>query len=129
MEWKSGDTVRFCSEEAHRCKMLDHSAACNRHRHIRHRKSTIKITADHKKLAPLTTRSSSLRCVSAAEHQTAEQYSKTGRTKPLKHLPRSSLSWNTYQHFLKIPSRGKLLWKQSEDASQKSSWNQMSLPI
>ena len=32
--------------------------------------------------APLTARSSSLRCVSAAEHQTVEQYSKTGRTKP-----------------------------------------------
>ena len=58
-----------------------------------------------KKLAPLTMRSSSLRCVSAAEHQTAEQYSKTGKTKPLKHLPRSSLSWNTYHYFLKIPSR------------------------
>ena len=35
-----------------------------------------------KKLAPLTTRSSSLKCVSAAEHQTAEQYSKTGKKKP-----------------------------------------------
>ena len=39
-----------------------------------------------------TYESSSLRCVSAAEHQTAEQYSKTGRTKPRKHLPRSALS-------------------------------------
>ena len=37
-----------------------------------------------KKLAPLTTRSSSLRCLSAAEHQTAEQYSKTGKNKPPK---------------------------------------------
>ena len=34
-----------------------------------------------------------LRCVSAAEQQTAEQYSKTGKTKPRKHLPRSNLSW------------------------------------
>ena len=50
---------------------------------------------------PLTARSSSLRCVSAAEHQTAEQYSKTGRTKPRNHLPRSDLSWNTRQDFLK----------------------------
>ena len=108
--------------------MCDHSDACNPHRHIRHRKSTIKrvhrITPDlysihntatdlrcarsHsntppvKKLAPLTTRSSSLRCVSAAEHQTAEQYSKTGRTKPIKHLAKSSLSWNTCQDFLKV---------------------------
>ena len=50
-----------------------------------------------KKLAPLTTRSTNLRCVSAAEHQMAEQYSKTGKTKPLKHLPRSCLSRNTCQ--------------------------------
>ena len=67
-----------------------------------------KVTCKHtpvKKLAPRTTRSSSRRCVSAAEHQTAEQYSKTGKTKPLKYLPRSSLSWNTWQDFLKIPSR------------------------
>ena len=49
--------------------------------------------------ALLTARSSSLRCVSAAEHQTAEQCSKTGRTKPRKHLPRSAR-----QDFLKIPS-------------------------
>ena len=48
-------------------------------------------------MAPLTTQSRSLRCVSAAEHHTAEQYSKMGRTKPLKHLPRISLSWNTFQ--------------------------------
>ena len=54
--------------------------------------------------APLTARSSSLRCVSAAEHQIAEQYSKTGRTNPRKHLPTSALSWNTHQDFLKIPS-------------------------
>ena len=42
---------------------------------------------------PLTARYSSLRCVSAAEHHTVEQYSKTGRTKPRKHLPRCDLSW------------------------------------
>ena len=36
-----------------------------------------------KKLAKLTTRSSRLRCVSAAEHDTAEQYSKTCKIKPL----------------------------------------------
>ena len=53
--------------------------------------------------APLTAQSSSLRCVSASEHQAADQYSKTGRTKPWKHLPRSDLSWNTHQDF-KIPS-------------------------
>ena len=54
-----------------------------------------------KKLSPLTTQSSSLMCVSTAEHHTTEQYSKTCRTKSLKHLPKSSLSWNTCQDFLK----------------------------
>ena len=54
--------------------------------------------------AQLTARFTSLWCVSAAEHQTAKQYSKTGRTKPRKHLSRSDLSWNTRHDFLKIPS-------------------------
>ena len=77
--------------------------------------------------APLTARSISLRCVSAAEHQTAEQYSKTGRKKPRKNLPRSTLSWNTRQDFLKIPSLCEAaLRKLSKDASQRSSLNQMS---
>ena len=56
------------------------------------------------KQAPQTTRSGSLGCVSAAEHHTTEQYSKTVKTKPQKHLPMSNLSWNTRQDFLKIPS-------------------------
>ena len=101
--------------------MCDHSTACNPHRNIRHRWSTIKrvhrlhlilysdiihnTATDQryawsqsnthlvKKLAPLTTRSSSLRCESAAEHYTMEQYSITGRTKPRKYFPRSDLSW------------------------------------
>ena len=60
-----------------------------------------------RKRSPLTARSSSLRGVSAAEHHTAKQYSKTGWTKPRKHLPRSDLSWNTYQDLLKIAS----LWQ------------------
>ena len=73
-----------------------------------------------KKLSPLTTRSSSLRCVSAAEHQTEEQYSKTGKTKPY------SISQEAVYHGIlaRISSRyqavEKLLWKKSEDASQKS---------
>ena len=49
--------------------------------------------------SPLTARSSSLRCVSAAEHQTAEQYSKTSWTKLRKNLTRSDLSRNTCQDF------------------------------
>ena len=49
--------------------------------------------------------SSSLRCVSAGNRAPhAEQCSKTGRTKPRKHLSRSDLSWSTRQDFLKIPS-------------------------
>ena len=48
-----------------------------------------------------------IRCVSATEHQTAEQHSKTGRTKHRKHLASSDLSWNTSKDFLKIPS----LWE------------------
>ena len=64
-------------------------------------------TPPAKKQAPLTTRSSSLRCVLAAEHHTAEQYSKTGKTKLQKHLMMSNLSWNTHEDFLKIPS----LWE------------------
>ena len=64
-------------------------------------------TPPAKKQAPLTTRSSSLRCVSVAEHHTAQQYSKTGKTKPQNYLPMSNLSWNTRQDFLKIRS----LWE------------------
>ena len=60
-----------------------------------------------KKLAPLSTRSSSLMWVSAAEHHTAELYSKICRTEPRQHLPRSNLSWNTCQDFHEILS----LWK------------------
>ena len=40
------------------------------------------ITPSVKTLAPLTTRSSSLRCVSVAEHHAAEQDNKTFSTKP-----------------------------------------------
>ena len=58
------------------------------------------------KLEPLITRSicSSLRCVSAAEHHTAEHYTKADRIKLRKHLSRSSLQLNTGQDFLKAPS-------------------------
>ena len=44
-----------------------------------------------KKQEPLTARSSSLRCVSAAEHHTAEQYSQTGRRKLRLHLYREAI--------------------------------------
>ena len=67
-------------------------------------KITVISTPSAEKEAPLTTWSSSLRCLSAAEHHTAEHYSKTAKAKPRKHLPMSNLSWNTRQDFLKIPS-------------------------
>ena len=49
-------------------------------------------TPPARKPALLTTLSSSLRCESAAEQHTAEQYSKTGRTKLQKDLRRSDRS-------------------------------------
>ena len=48
-----------------------------------------------------------VRCVSAAEHHSAEQYFKTGGIKRRKHLPRSDLSWNTRLYFPEMPD----LWK------------------
>ena len=67
-----------------------------------------------RKRALLSARSNSLRYVSAAEHHTAEPCSKTGRTKPRKHLPRSDLSWNTRQDF-KIPS----LWEATQETNRR----------
>ena len=105
--------------------LIQHTQHCHR--------PTISIaTLKHtpvKTRAPRSTRPSGLRCVLAAGQHTAEQYSKTGRRKPRKHLPSSSLSWNTRQDFLKNPVFEKLLWKPSEDASQRSFFNKMSLPI
>ena len=118
--------------------MCDQSTACNTHRHIRLRLSTIKRcigliipsqTDDvqgHNQTLPqlrnwhhyMTTRSSSIRCVSAVEHHTAEQCSKTGRTKPRKHLPRSNLSRNTRRAGPSQDTKHFLLWKPSKDASQ-----------
>ena len=68
-----------------------------------------------KNRAPLTVRSSSSRCVSSAEHQTAEQYSKTGGKKTRKHLPRSDLSWNTPQDFLNVPR----LWESAMETERR----------
>ena len=67
------------------------------------------------KLSPLTIRSSNLRCVSAAEHHTAEQYSKTTMTKLQKLLPRSDPSLNNFLNFLKIPS----IWEAAVDNEQR----------
>ena len=57
-----------------------------------------------RKPALQTILSSGLRCESAAEHHTAEQYSKTGRTKLQKNLRMSDRLRNTCQDFLIIPS-------------------------
>ena len=75
----------------------------------------------HHWLPSLHARSSILSCVSA------EQYSKTGRTKP-KSICQEAIyrgilasTSSTYQVF------EKLLWKPSKDVSQWSSWSQISL--
>ena len=79
-----------------------------------------------KKLAALTTRSSCLRCVSAAEQNSspilATQNPGSISQEAIYHgiLTMTSLRHQTFE---------KLLWKPSEDASQKSSLNQMWLPI
>ena len=73
------------------------------------------------KTATLTARSSSSTCVSAAEHYGTEQYSKTGRVKPQRRLPRRDLSLNTDQDLLKIPS----LW----GAALETEWSCFSMII
>ena len=136
--------------------MCDQSIACNPHWHIRSMKTIIKravhqvtpdliqhtqycngstmrnVTLKHTpsyNRAQLTARSSSSRCVSAAEHHTAEQYYKTGGANS-ENLSQEAINHGT---LARTSSRykffEKLLWKPSEDPSQMSSWNQMSLPI
>ena len=134
---KSWGTTRLCSEVTHKYTDVRPGPACNPHyahtvRVAHHSarasgytwsyipytevdrtatdrrwKMSQSNTPHVRNRASLTTRSSSLRRISAAEHHTEEQYFKTGRTKPQKHLSRSDLSWNTRQDFLKIPS----LWE------------------
>ena len=62
-----------------------------------------------KKQAQLTTRSSCLRHVSAAEHHNVEQYSRTGRTNPESNnqswkLSRTFLRCQVFEQLLKIPN-------------------------
>ena len=107
------------------------SAGCNLHWHKRHiqyttnfRQRVLIIHALHstaidrrwerlhssqppaKKLAPRTRRWNSIRSVSAVEHHTSEQYSKTGRINPRTHLTRSDWSCSTSQDFLNIHNFG-----------------------
>ena len=72
-------------------------------------------TPQAKKSVILTTLSSSLRHESAAEHHTAEQYSKTGRTMFQNDLRRGDRSWNTCQEFLVIP----ILWAVALDTERR----------
>ena len=78
--------------------------------------------------SPPTARSSSLRCVSADEHHTPEQYSKRTCQNP------ESISREAIYHgaLARTSSRchvfEKLVWKPSEGATQISYWNQISLP-
>ena len=58
------------------------------------------------KLAPLTARSSNRRCVSAAEHQTVEQYTKTGKIKTPK---ASSKKRSIMEHLPGLPQATKPL--------------------
>ena len=64
-------------------------------------------TAPARKTSTPDTLFSSVRCKSAAEHHTAEQYSKTGRTKLQKHLRSSDRSWNIFHDFLIIPIKSR----------------------
>ena len=75
------------------------------------------------KLAAPTTWSTSLRYASAVEHNTAEQFAKTGRTKPRKHLSKSDspVLKASLQYFLKIPSLRKAALELNEASSQRSS--------
>ena len=52
-----------------------------------------------------------------------------GQDKTRKRISRSRQSFNSSQDFLNMPSLREVALETSEDAFQKSSWNQMLLPI
>ena len=93
----------------HSVRTREHKLCSHGNTRCAHTGTQAVLTREHMLCAHGNTRCAhrSLRCVSAAEHHTAEQYFKTDRTKPRKHLSRSDLSCNTRQYFLKIPS----LWE------------------
>ena len=82
-------------------------------------------------LAPLTARSSSLRCVSAADSEPSTRLQ--NNTPKLAGQNPESISQEALYHetlartFSRYQVFAKLLWKLSEDASQRSSLSQMSL--
>ena len=87
-----------------------------------------------KKIALLTTLSSSLTCESAVEHHTAEQYSKTGRTKLqkrshkerpiMKYLP--GLSHDTKPLRCSTGNRAKVLLKGHPSIKRHPQYNKVS---
>ena len=125
VDWRS-----FTARRRNRVPMSNQSTTSNTHRHILRRDAPLgrcsglllilnsmhnaatdrswarlrSKTPPAKKTLLLIILSSSLRCESAAEHHTAEQYSKTGKAMVQNDLRRSDRSWNTYQRFLMIPS-------------------------
>ena len=72
-------------------------------------------TSSTKKLAPLTTQPKTIRCISAAEHNTRKQYSITSRTKPWKYFTSKDWSWNTRQNYFKIL----ILWEAALETEQR----------
>ena len=86
---------------------MSHLTLCSIHNTTKDRRCAMSHsnTPPVKKLGPLVTWYISLRWVSAAEHPPAKQYSKTGRTQPQKHLPRSNPSWNTHQDLIPEDSK------------------------
>ena len=81
-------------------------------------------TQPAKKLPPLTTGFNCLRCGSAYEHNTAEQYSKTGKTKRRKHLTIEAIGYEILFWIFKCSryqAFAKLFMKQNGDDSQRSS--------
>ena len=90
--------------------ICDQSTACNPYWHILHRESTIEVVHQ---VTPDLKSSSLLRCVSAAKHHTAEQYTKTNfsanlRVVSLKLLELTQFAWpnlSIYFNFLSAVPR------------------------
>ena len=101
-----------------------------RYCHVSTMRNVTQNTTPVRKLAPLTTRSSSLRCVSAADHHTAEQYTTKRLGQNLERISQEEINHGIHAMASSRQQDTKqLLRKPGEDASQGSSWNQMSLPI
>ena len=140
---KSTAILRGSAERRHiSVPMCDHSTACNTHWHIRHRKSTIKMVHGlHLILYSIYNAATDRRCVMS--HSYAPKVMKQAQVvlgvycQPSTTLQNSTSKWAGENHeslsqeaiYLGInaktssryPAFKILLWKPSEDASQKSS--------